>query len=235
MSTLVKCCVLDDMPDAIKVLERYITGTHGLQFMASFTNPAAALEFIRKTPVDLLFCDIDMPGMSGMDVAKEIRESLLPTLVIFTTAHSQHAAASYRLYALDYLMKPVNRTEFLEAIQRANDVIDHQRNFGSTPMSLLIKTDKGIMQRITISEIQYIEIDKNLAVFYFDNAKLQTAMTLKEVETRLSGCGFIRSHKSFLVAERAVNKVIENEILLINGKKIPLSRSYKPIFLSYFR
>jgi two-component system, LytTR family, response regulator len=236
MTAIITCCIIDDAPKAAQVLEQYIATHHRLQLVQSFTHPLAALAFLRQSPPQLLFCDIDMPGMNGIELVQAIRDAKLPIQVIFTTAYSDHAAKAYRLFALDYLLKPISKELFLEAVQRAIEII----TFGTPgnnplpPASLLVKTRNGPMQRVIVEDIQYIEVLKHVVTMQLTAERIETLMSLADLEQRLSRYPFIRVHKSYLVAEKSIDRLDDEKILLTDGTNIPLGRSYKDNFIQHF-
>jgi two-component system, LytTR family, response regulator len=235
MNTPVTCCIVDDMPDAVNTIKTFITQSYGLTLTGSFTQAAEALAFIRQSPPQLLFCDINMPGLSGLEITKIIRTQQLPIQVIFTTASPEYAAESYRLYALDYLLKPIDKALFLEAVQKARVLLYPQSGDTAPMQTLVVKTQKGILQHLKIADILFVEMDKDYATIHLHNEKVMVLLSLKEIEYRLKGSGFIRTSKSHLVSGQYIDKTIGDNIHLRNGQQIPLSRSFKPAFLAHFK
>jgi DNA-binding LytR/AlgR family response regulator len=228
------CCIADDSPAAASRLATYINDTHGLLLVGTFTAAEAALQFMKTNPPHLLFCDIDMPVMSGLQLAGAISDALLPVHIIFTTAYKEHAVEAYRLHVLDYLIKPIERALFKEAVSRAMSVIGRQQQ-ELQPISLMIRTGKGILKKIPVREIYYIEILRAEASIYLEKEQFTTTMPLIELEARLAGCHFLRTHKSFLVAEQFIDRLEEDDVILLDGRRIPVSRTFRPVFLKYFR
>lgn len=230
----IKCMVVDDIPAATRLLAEYINEVYGLELAGCYTSAVKAWETIQKTPPELLFLDIDMPDLPGMDMAQKIKENLYPTLIIFTTASRNHALQAFHVRAIGYLLKPIEKAAFNEAVQRAINMLRKKPGNQDAQLSLMLKTDRQVMQKVVISGILYLESDKGYITVHSQSGRLTTFSTLMEMETRLLGFRFIRVHKSFLVAEQYIDKVIEDEIILTTGTSIPIGRSYKDAFLQYF-
>jgi DNA-binding LytR/AlgR family response regulator len=234
MNQILRCAVIDDIPEAGKKLATYIKETYSLELTGCYTSGLEAFEVFKQIPPHVVFMDIDMPEISGIELARQIKDNLLPIQIVFTTAYKEHAAEAYRLYAVDYLIKPIDKYLFNEAIQRVMTVLQQPSPGNHLPEALMVKTQKNTLQRLIIGDIYYVEADKNYINLYLQSDKIATFMPLGEMEGRLSGYRFIRVHKSYLVAEKYIDKLVDDEIVLSNGVRVPIGRSYKQSFLQFF-
>ena len=230
---MIKCVIIDDEPLAITVLENYIPKAPQLHLVGKTTNPIEGLEMIRSLKADLVFLDIQMDEMSGLEVA-----ALLPpeTKVIFCTAFEEFAVQTYNMEAVDYLLKPIALPRFLKAIDRASNIIlGHSiKKLKEIPNDyIFIKGDqKGKMVKLNFCEIEYVEGMKNYVAFYTARNKIMTHLTMKDVDNRLSKNNFIRVHKSYIVSIQHIVTIENSCIFLANRENaIPLSESYKAEFL----
>lgn len=230
---MIRCVIIDDEPFAITVLKNYIPKAPQLQLIGKTTNPLEGLEMIKSLKADLVFLDIQMDEMNGLEVA-----ALLPpeTKVIFCTAFEEFAVQTYNMEAVDYLLKPIALPRFLKAVQRASNIILNQaiKKLEEIPNDyIFIKADqKGKMIKLNFDEIEYVEGMKNYVAFYTARNKIMTHLTMKDVEHRLSKSNFIRVHKSYIVSIQHILTIENGCISLANRKDtIPLSESYKGEFL----
>lgn len=229
---MIRCLIVDDEPLAISVIENYLPKVPQLELVGSTTNPLEALDIINTKKVDLIFLDIQMDEMNGIELAK-----LLPknTKIIFCTAFSEFAVETYNLEAIDFLLKPIPLPRFIKSVQRASNLIlnTHSKITDEVPEDyLFIKTDhKGKMVKINFSDIDYVEGMKNYVAFHSKNHKILSHLSMKEVEEYLPGSHFLRVHKSYIISLRNIT-AIENNLITLSGAqaKVPLSETYKEIF-----
>jgi len=231
------CIIVDDEQHAIDVLEHYVKQIPSLQLLASFTNPLQALQLLNREKVDLLFLDIQMPEISGLDFTRAIRGR---SKVILTTAYSEFVSEGFELEVEDYLLKPIPFPRFIKAIQRIQSTSSPVDP--STPDTLIddyffVKTElKGKMLRINFKDIDYIESMKNYVAIHHNGMKTMALLTMKDLEERLPAAWFLRIHRSFIIAMDKITAIEGNTVLLRNVKEgILLGETYRPAFLEKMR
>jgi DNA-binding LytR/AlgR family response regulator len=230
------CIVIDDEPLARQGMEMHIANVSFLQLLGSFSNALAASDFLRKEKVDLLFLDINMPEMSGLDFLKSLRDA---PLVIFTTAYPQYALESYELDAIDYLVKPIRIERFLKAVNKAeihwkllqqgndnNQVERIEDDF------VFIKADRKYF-KIFFKEILYIEGLKDYVIIHTDDNKIITSMNIKTIAAQLPDAIFARVSKSYIVNTLRISS-FDNELVYIGNNEIPLGQAYKDDFIKQY-
>lgn len=215
---MISAIAVDDESYALEVIKSHASKVPFLDLKATFTNPIAGLEYLKNEAVQMVFLDINMPDISGIDLA-----ALLPkeTVVIFTTAYSDYAVKGFELDALDYLLKPFNLSRFLKACQKAQDWIGLQPK--NVPAFLFVKTSEGQI-RVDFSDLLYCEAQGNYVTFQLADQKVMSRMTLSETE-KLLPISFFRTHRSFLANKNRITKV-EKHQLHLNEFVIPISSSY---------
>ncbi len=217
---MLQAIAIDDEPMALEVIKAHASKVPFLDLQACFTDAVKGLEYIKENPVQILFLDIKMPDISGMELA-----TLLPkqTLVIFTTAYSEHAVKSFELDAVDYLLKPFNLSRFLKACQKAQEW--HILKNGQTEeKAIFIKT--GYEQvKINFEDLLFCEAAGNYVTFHLPKEKILSRMTFGETETILPNT-FIRTHRSFTVNKSQIEKIERHQVTVQGGKCVPISGSY---------
>ena len=234
---MITCLIVDDEYDAIDVMEHYVKQTPILQLAGATTNPLEALQILATQQIDLVFLDIQMPQLSGMDVIKVIGDK---TKVILTTAYSEFAVEAYNLEVVDYLLKPVPFPRFLTAVQRAAKQIN-ENDASTIPEGeedyIFVKTEaKGKLLKIELADIDYIEAANNYIAVYQGGKKILVYTTMKEMEERLPRKSFIRVHKSYIVPVAKITGIEGNKLLLKNTKAdIVIGESYKPVLMEIIK
>ena len=231
---MIKVVAIDDEPLALQLVRGYVEKTPFLELAASFDNPVDAVAFIGSSDVDLVLLDIQMPDLTGTELARIIGGG---TKVIFTTAYEKYALEGFRLDAVDYLLKPFSYAEFLRAAQKAERLIDLERR--ELPVLevkndfLFIKSDYKI-RRINFSEIHYIEGLKDYVKIFLIGEKkpVLSLSTMKALEARLPGDRFMRVHRSYIVNLDTV-KVIERNRIVYGEVRIPVTDQYKEKFQKF--
>lgn len=230
----IKCCVVDDEPLALSQMKRYVAQTDFLELVASFDNGIDAQNFLRDNSVDLIFLDIQMPQFTGLDLSKLIDPDCK---IIFTTAFEKYALQGYKVNALDYLLKPIQYSEFLEASQKA------LAWFNSKSTSA-IKLESGLdfifvkseykQVKILFSEILYIEGLKDYVKIWLMNhpKPVLSIMSLKKLEESLPE-DFMRVHRSFIVCLGKITAVERGQILMENDVRITVAEQYKKKFSDF--
>jgi two-component system response regulator LytT len=231
---MIKVVAIDDEPLALQLVRGYVEKTPFLELAASFDNPVDAVAFIGSSDVDLVLLDIQMPDLTGTELARVIGGG---TKVIFTTAYEKYALEGFRLDAVDYLLKPFSYAEFLRAAQMAERLIDLERR-GLPVLEvkndfLFIKSDYKI-RRINFSEIHYIEGLKDYVKIFLIGEKkpVLSLSTMKALEARLPGDRFMRVHRSYIVNLDTV-KVIERNRIVYGEVRIPVTDQYKEQFQKF--
>ncbi len=224
---MIRAIAIDDESFALEVIKSHASRVPFLELHATFTNAISGLEYLKDQPVDLVFLDINMPDISGIDLA-----SLLPkeTLVVFTTAYSDYAVKGFELDALDYLLKPFNLSRFLKACQKAQEWIDLRPK--NEPLFLFVKTSEGQI-RVDFSDLLYCEAQGNYVTFQLEKEKIISRMTLAETEKQLPSY-FIRTHRSFLANRNHISRV-ERHQLWLKGFQVPISSSYSDQVRDYLQ
>lgn len=217
---MIRAIALDDEPLSLELIENFCLKTAEVELVKKFTNPNEALKYLRKFPVDLIFLDINMPNLSGIEVLKQIKQN---TETIFITAHSEYAVESYNLNALDYLLKPFEYERFLLAIKKVKAKISIEN---SEEKAIFIRSDYRLM-KIYLSEIQHIESQSDyLTIVHKNQNKTITRMTMIEILELLKTSNFIRVHRSFIVPLSEI-KVIRDKKIILDSIEIPIGISYE--------
>ena len=222
------CLIVDDEPLARKVIEKHLQSFPQLRVQGSVENAIAAFELLLTQTIHLLFLDIQMPAINGLQLIRSLKN---PPAVIFTTAYAEYAAESYDLDAIDYLVKPVGLERFERSIRKfLNDTSSDTLEKGKF---LLVKED-GKLSKVFYRDILYIESRKDYVMLYTANQSYIKYMTMKSIEDLLAEEQFKRVHRSFIVATEAVTGIYNNA-LEINRKTIPIGEKYKKEVLGFFR
>ncbi len=224
---ILNCAIIDDEPLALDLLENYVGKTHFLKLEGRYPNAVLALEGLQERPVDVVFCDIQMPGLDGLAFAKRLPTD---TYIIFTTAFGQYAVDSYRVNAVDYLLKPFSYDDFLMAANKAWRLIEQQRknNFVHTePETIFLKSERKLV-RVELDHVLYIEAMRDYVkvVLDGDQEPIFSLMSLKSLLSLLPAGRFIRVHRSFLVQKSKIGTVTNSHIEF-GRVQIPIGRLYK--------
>jgi DNA-binding LytR/AlgR family response regulator len=228
---MITCIIVDDEQHAIDILVHYVKQTPHLDLVGTFTNPLEALQLLGNQPVDLIFLDIQMPELSGIDFIKTLHGK---SKVILTTAYSEFALEGYDLYVVDYLLKPIRFPRFLTAVQKAMQQISSPVETPAPSESsdddyIFVKTEsKGKLLKITLSEIDFIESMKNYVAIHRGGQKTLVYTSTKELEDHLPKKQFIRVHKSFIIPIARITGIEGNLVRLKNvTAEILIGESYK--------
>lgn len=228
---MIKAIALDDEPPALKVLENYCTNSSTIKLEKIFTDPNLAVKYIHKFPVDLVFLDINMPSLSGLEISK-----LLPkgVMVIFTTAYSEYALEGFNVNAIDYLLKPFSPQRFAQSTEKATLHFKQQRNTENLEqLFLLIRADYSL-KKICIDDILYIEgSDDYIKIHLRNDIRVVTRMTVKAMLSQLPSKEFIRVHRSFIIPLTKINHV-RNKVITIGEEEIPIGISYEDDFFTRY-
>ena len=232
MNQLISCIIVDDEPLAVKLLESFVTKTPDLRLLGSFTDSVEAINAIKEQKPDLLFLDIQMPDLNGMELAHMIPAN---TRVIFTTAFKEYAFESYEVSALDFLLKPIRYNKFLSAVEKAKQWYEREpADDDNKTKSLFIRVD-GELRNITIDSITYVSGMKDYVMFYLDGESkpLITHLTMKAVEAMLPADKFLRVHRSYIIAVDKIKKIDRNDCIYIGEEIIHVPEGYQQAFHTF--
>ena len=232
---ILSCAIIDDEPLAVSLLESYVKKTPFLALKGKYNSAILALPELNANPVDLLFLDIQMPELSGMEFSRMLSGN---TRIIFTTAFEHYALDSYKVNALDYLLKPISYADFLQSAQKALQWVEMLNNKQNPPMksdtqdpeSIFIKTERRLVQ-IRLNQILYIEGLKDYVKIYIEGqaSPVLSLMSMKTMEELLPANKFVRVHRSYIVQPEKI-KVIERSRIIFGKEYIPISDNYKDKF-----
>jgi len=221
---VISCIAVDDEPMALEIIQRYCAKTGMLDLKALFREPVKAIEYLQHEAVDLMFLDINMPELSGMQLVQTLAS---PPMVIFTTAYSHYAVESYSLSAIDYLLKPIPFERFLASVHKANNALRNKTNPATNEDDPVIYIKSGPQTfPVKTSEILYLEKDGNYMTVHLANRKLLIRENMGDIFERIPGRDFIRVHKSYIVAIKHIT-LIETHQLSINNTTIPIGSTYR--------
>ena len=218
----ISCIIVDDEPLAIRVLEKYIATIPYLQLVQSFDNPLAAMRFLQQTTIDLIFLDINMPELSGINLVKALSQ---PPLIVFTTAFPDHAVQGFELDAIDYLLKPFSKARFLKAIQKVGLYLEKMPANPSITTHLTIKADRK-RYRMPFEDILYCQAYGDYVKIIANDKQLLPKTTLAKLSEQLPSDQFIRVHRSYIIAWNRV-KYMEGSQVKIGAVLIPIGQQYK--------
>lgn len=222
----IKCVVIEDEPAAREIIERYLSKCSDIELCGSFEDPFTAKSFLEENSTDLIFLDINLPGMSGISF---LRTLINPPLIIITTAYSQYAVDSFELSVIDYLLKPFSFERFYKSINKAKERLSPKPNMNKSG-KIFVRSNKCIYQ-INLEDIYFIEACGDYSSICCIDKKLITHETMKNWELKLEGFAFQKIHRSFIVNLQKIDHIEGN--LVITGKyKIPISESYHDQLIS---
>jgi len=226
-----KCLIIDDEPLAQDVIENYVKNFSFIELVAKCDHAISALDWIKKQKIDLIFLDISMPFISGIDFIKTMKNA--PKIII-TTAHKEFAIESFELNVLDYLLKPVSFERFLKAISKLENPDYENVKPQDLPGDsfIYVKSEKRNL-KILLNEILFIESLKDYIKIHTTNKTIITQVPISEIEQRLPD-GFLRVHRSFIVAKDKITAYTQHD-LEIGKQQIPIGRSYKSIVNTYWK
>lgn len=228
---MITCIAIDDEPLALKQISAYVKKTPGLELAEEFDNAVTALDFLSNFKVDLMFVDINMPDLSGMDFVKSL---VNPPKVIFTTAYSEYAIDGFKVNAIDYLLKPIGYPDFLKAVDKAKSWFEKDlltvEKINTKNDVLFIKSEYKIL-RIKLEDIKYIEgMREYLRIHTVNEAPVMTLLSMKKIEQFLPEDTFMRVHRSFIVNLNQITTIERNRIIFDKNVYIPVSDQYKEKF-----
>lgn len=223
--TKLKCIAIDDEPLALKLMEQYIAQFPSLQLTGSFEDAISGAEFLQKHPVDLLFVDINMPDISGIDLVRSLK---IKPMIVFTTAYRNFAHEGFELEALDYLVKPIDIKRFTRAVDKAVDYYNYKNHQkGSAESEGIYVYSEYKLVKVPLDEIEYIESMEDYIKIYttHDEKPVLTLMPLKKVLEKLPQDKFRRIHRSYIVAVGKIRS-IQNRKVRLTKAELPVSESH---------
>ena len=227
------CIIVDDEPLAVKLLESFVNKTPDLALLGSYTDSVEAINAVRNLLPNLLFLDIQMPDLNGMQLAHMLPDG---TRIVFTTAFKEYAFDSYEVKALDFLLKPIQYNKFFAAVEKAKEWFSvYSLKYKDDNSTIFLKVD-GEYRQIAVSNILYVCGMKDYVMFYLDSQPkpLITHLTMKSVEDMLPSQQFMRVHRSYIVALDKIRKVDRNDCIYIGNEIIHVTEAYLSAFHQYF-
>lgn len=217
---MLKAIAVDDEPIALEVIKSFSEKTDYIELLRVFTDAFKAMDFLKQEKIDLIFLDIKMPDISGIDFLKALQH---PPMIIFTTAYSEHAVQSFELDAIDYLLKPIALARFLKACNKAFD--QHQlRNSSAVGSQIFVKS--GYEQvKVALDDIRYVESNGNYVQFVTENKKIMSRLTMTEAAALLPATTFKRIHRFYIVSKKHVTR-FDKKYVWIGETEIPIGPGY---------
>ena len=239
---MLKCIAIDDEPLALRQITGYISKIPYLELSATFNNAIDAQQRLTEEPADLIFADINMPDLNGVDFVRALPDR---PMVIFTTAYSEYAVEGFKLEAIDYLLKPFSFADFSRSAAKANSLYELRQNRRSEPQEtaseatprdkeyISVKADYKV-SLVRIAEIIYLESEGEYVRMHLaDGSTITTLFRLKNMETALPAESFMRVHRSYIVNLRAIKAYVKGRIFLSDNEYIPIGENYKEAFQAY--
>ncbi|SFW29102.1 two component transcriptional regulator, LytTR family [Sinomicrobium oceani] len=235
----IRCIIVDDEPMALRLMESYVSKTPFLELKRQCSNALDAMDYLGKEKIDLVFLDIQMPDLTGMELSR-----MLPaeTRVVFTTAFDAYALEGFKVDALDYLLKPFNYAEFLSAATRAREWFALLRKKPEKQQEVAVRPGKEFLfvkseyrqLKIRLDDVLYFEGLKDYIKIYVkgQSKPILTLMSLKALEAELPAEQFMRVHRSYIIALRSIDSVERSQVL-IGDKRITVSEQYRAVFMAY--
>jgi len=241
--TKIKCIIVDDEPLARDVLEQYAQEMDQLQVVASCGNALEAFKHIQEGGIDLVFLDIKMPKLNGLELLQSLKN---PPLVVFTTAYREYAIEAFELDAIDYLLKPISLTRFLKTVAKAHRFLCGQTHPAFEPLAeppaqeepqdqatIYIKSDRKVV-KLDLAQIYYLESLNDKVLVHVQGREVSTNQRISYLEEKLPKPRFVRIHRSFIVALDKVN-AYNNIMVEVDGRELPIGRNYRSHALELLR
>ena len=220
---MITCIAIDDEPNALEVIQRHIDKLSSIQLIGTYLDPFEAIDYLNGHTVDLVFLDINMPNINGIELVKSLNTR---PLIIFTTAHSEYAMDSYEVKAVDYLLKPFDFPRFLMAVNKAQDLLMKS----SSGEDFVFVSTGNQKQRIVYEDVLYIEGEGNYVKYIFDQSNTMVRSSIKNTMQVLPKNRFVQIHRSYIVPFSKIEK-IEDSHVYIQDHKLPVSSSFREEFM----
>lgn len=233
---MIRCIIIDDEPLALQQMEGYIKKIPYLELVAACQSAIEAKEIIENNKIDAIFCDINLPEVSGLDFVKSLEN---PPMVVFTTAYSEYAVEGFQLNAVDYLLKPFGCDDMKRAAEKLKKCQEALRSLQEVSQideddAIFLKTEYKIV-RINISHIRYVEaMSEYLRIYLKDYSRpIIVLLSMKKMEERLPNHSFMRVHRSYIINLKSIREVSKNRIVLDEDVEVPIGDSYRDQFNAY--
>ena len=235
MNIKLKCLAIDDEPLALDVIESHLSKFDDLELAGRCVNAIQAAEIINNREIDLLFLDIQMPEITGIEFLRSLKKR---PMVIFTTAFSEFAVEGFELEAVDYLLKPIAIDRFTKAVEKARELyqLKHSDDIGAPSMEsehIFVKSNQKLV-RINYDDILYVEAFADYVKIFTAEKRIVTLQTMKNMEVKLPTEKFCRVHRSFIVSLKHVDAFSSTQVE-VNGQKIPIGKNYKDNFVALMK
>lgn len=227
---MIKCIIIEDEPLARTLLEQYLKKVSNFELLGSFENPLLALDFLRQQNVDVIFCDIEMPDLTGIDFLKVLQKK---PIIILTTAYSEYAVDAFTIGVSDYLLKPITFERFMLSIERINDLLDAKTDKTDETEKIIFIKEGQKTHKINLDELLYIKSSGDYITLFFKDKKMTIYERLKNILLQLPQNQFIRIHNSYIVNINHVESMDKNAAL-IDSTSLPISDTYKVAIKVYF-
>jgi DNA-binding LytR/AlgR family response regulator len=219
-----RCIAIDDEPLSLALIQQYISKFPALRLVQTFDDAISAAEFLRTNAVDLVFADINMPDVNGIDLVRSLVEK---PVVIFITAHRKFAVEGFELEALDYLLKPVDFNRFSRAVQRALEYLRYRRHDAQTQEESIFVRAEYKLIKIPLTDILYIEgLQDYIKIHLTQGRPVMTLMTLKSMQEKLPATRFLRIHRSYIVPVGRITAIVNRKVHIGAGPELPIGDSY---------
>jgi two-component system, LytTR family, response regulator len=220
-----KCIAVDDELPALELIKNYVSQVPGLQLLHVFNDAVSASEFLRSNAVDILFVDINMPDINGIDLVNSLEKK---PLIIFTTAYKKFAYEGFELEAVDYLLKPISIERFKKAVNKAVEIQQARTQPSqSVPDDSIFVRSEYKMVKVPLAGVDYIEgLEDYIKIHIANSRPVLTLMTMKSFLEKLPADSFLRIHRSYIVSLNKINAVANKKVMLKNGSVLPVSDSY---------
>lgn len=220
----IRCVAIDDEPPALMLIREYAARCPELQLLHSFDDAISGGEFLRQNTIDLLFIDINMPDITGLDLVRSLGEK---PMIIFTTAHKKFAIDGFELDAVDYLLKPISFERFSKAVSKATEFFEYRKKPATEEIENLFVYSEYRMIKIPLADIEYIEsLEDYIRINLTTGKPIMTLMTMKKVLEKLPASKFKRIHRSYIVAADKVKSIQNRKARLSSSVELPISDSY---------
>lgn len=228
MTRKLTCVIVDDEPPAIRILEKFVKKIPFLELKSTFTKSLEALSFLEGNPPDLIFLDVQMPEITGIQLSKIIHKNIK---VVFTTAYPDFALESYNVAALDYLLKPIEFERFYAAVRKALPQESNQKAVqeNSKEYTFFKANGKNKFVKVFFEDIQFVQGLKNYVAVQLPDSQIITHTTMKSVNELLPKGDFVQVHKSYIVSLKHIDRV-ENDSIWMGDKQLPIGNSYRKAF-----
>jgi two-component system, LytTR family, response regulator len=220
----IRYVAIDDEPPALMLIREYASRCPGLKLLHVFDDAINGAAFLRQNTIDLLFIDINMPDITGLDLVKSLDEK---PMIIFTTAHKKFAIDGFELDAVDYLLKPISFERFSKAVNKATEYFEYKKKPETEEVENLFVYSEYRMVKVPLADIEYIEsLEDYIRIYLTAGKPVMTLMTMKKVLEKLPSAKFKRIHRSYIVAANKVKSVLNRKATLVSAAELPISDSY---------